>query len=112
MTEQCIAFEKEYGHLVKNVSSIVDSKNEILAADVLYLPGGHACYADYHDEMLADIINKFYADGKVIAADCHGPVALCNYALKKPGKQFYLYYFVLLNLPKYTIRWLISSSWS
>lgn len=51
--------------------------------DCVYLAGGHATYTDFPDskELIA-IVEGFYAAGKVVAADCHGPVGLVN--CKKP----------------------------
>ncbi|CAD7932316.1 unnamed protein product [Amoebophrya sp. A25] len=47
------------------------------AFDAIYIPGGHGCCADMSDDAaLKTFIEKMYADGKPVAACCHGPVAL------------------------------------
>ncbi len=77
----------EYAVLACNTKSVAAAKEEILAKDAVYLPGGHACYADFHDEDLAQVVAAFYAAGKPIGIDCHGPTVLCNDALKKPNGE-------------------------
>lgn len=54
------------------------SSIEVASADALYIPGGHACYGDMLDDAVTAVINQFVAAGKVVAADCHGPVAFCS----------------------------------
>jgi putative intracellular protease/amidase len=83
-TADCKKFaESADADLAKNSKAIADIKDEILAADALYIPGGHACYTDHWDATFCEIIAKFYADNKPIAVDCHGPACLCNPELKK-----------------------------
>lgn len=51
--------------------------------DAVYLTGGHGCAADFVDNAkLTSIIERMYAAGKVVAADCHGPIGLVG--AKKP----------------------------
>jgi len=52
----------------------------------LYLAGGHGTCVDFpNNKVLIAMIEKMYAEGKVVAADCHGPVALLN--CKKPNGE-------------------------
>ncbi|MGI8840904.1 MAG: type 1 glutamine amidotransferase domain-containing protein [Caulobacteraceae bacterium] len=45
--------------------------------DALYIPGGHGPMVDLsHDADLAALIEAFARAGKIVAAVCHGPVAL------------------------------------
>ncbi len=47
--------------------------------DCLYLSGGHGTCNDFHDNaVLKSAIEKFYAAGKTVCADCHGPIALAQ----------------------------------
>lgn len=45
--------------------------------NALFLPGGHGTMWDYpKSHELAELINRFLAQGKPVAAVCHGPAAL------------------------------------
>jgi putative intracellular protease/amidase len=47
--------------------------------DVLYIPGGHGCCADFVDN--ADVksaIENTHSAGKMVAVVCHGPIALAE----------------------------------
>lgn len=45
--------------------------------DAIVLPGGHGTMFDYpQNEALARLVSRFEADGKVVAAVCHGPAGL------------------------------------
>ena len=48
--------------------------------DVIYLAGGHGTCVDFVDnETLKELIESMYADeSKIVAADCHGPIALAE----------------------------------
>ena len=53
--------------------------------DCIYLTGGHGCCVDFVGEAAAGLkalIEGAYAAGKLIAADCHGPMGLIE--PKKP----------------------------
>jgi len=45
----------------------------------MYTAGGHGCCADFGDNpTLKALIEKFYAAGKPVASDCHGPMCLAQ----------------------------------
>jgi putative intracellular protease/amidase len=47
--------------------------------DAIYLAGGHGTCTDFVDnKVLKSCIEKMMAAGKVVAADCHGPIALAQ----------------------------------
>jgi putative intracellular protease/amidase len=49
--------------------------------DALYMAGGHGTCVDFvENPTLKNMIETMYAAGKVVAADCHGPICLaeCN----------------------------------
>ena len=46
-------------------------------ADAIYLTGGHGTCADFvGNPVLKAVIESMFAAGKVVAADCHGPIGL------------------------------------
>lgn len=56
--------------------------------DAVFIPGGHGPMVDLaHDELLHALIARHDADGKLIAAVCHGPAALV-YAKRADGAPF------------------------
>lgn len=60
-------------------NSMAINQVNALRYDGLYLPGGHGTMWDLpNSQPLAEIISDLYADGKVIAAICHGPAGLVN----------------------------------
>lgn len=49
------------------------------SVDVMYMAGGHGTCVDFvENEQLHAAIAQMYNAGKIVAADCHGPVALCH----------------------------------
>lgn len=55
------------------------------AFDAVFLPGGHGTMVDYpRSKALADLVARRLADGRLIAAVCHGPAALVA-AVKPDG---------------------------
>ena len=60
-------------HSVKVEASMADQ------FDCVYLAGGHGCCVDFVGEQgkeLKALIEAAYAAGKIVAADCHGPMGL------------------------------------
>ena len=60
-------------HSVKVQASMADQ------FDCVYLAGGHGCCVDFVGEQgkeLKALIEAAYAAGKIVAADCHGPMGL------------------------------------
>jgi putative intracellular protease/amidase len=50
---------------------------DVSGYDAIYLAGGHGTCTDFVDNpALKAAIEKTYGAGKVVAADCHGPIAL------------------------------------
>jgi putative intracellular protease/amidase len=59
------------------------SEIDMDSVDALYVTGGHGACADLVDDpALRSAIEKLYANDKIVAADCHGPVCLAG--CKKP----------------------------
>ncbi|KAJ1450531.1 class I glutamine amidotransferase-like protein [Pelagophyceae sp. CCMP2097] len=50
--------------------------------DCVYLCGGHGACVDFRGDPIKSLVEKAYAAGKVVAADCHGPIGLVD--CKKP----------------------------
>jgi putative intracellular protease/amidase len=52
---------------------------DISEYDAVFLPGGHGTMWDLPENLeLAALLGKAWADGKVVAAVCHGPAGLVN----------------------------------
>jgi putative intracellular protease/amidase len=65
----------ELGHSIK-LSTL-----DLSSVHAIYLAGGHGTCVDFHDNKdVKKAIETIYAAGNVVAADCHGPIALaqCN----------------------------------
>lgn len=75
--------EEALGKLQKSQPlSAIDFKT----VDAIYMAGGHGACVDFiGNKELKDIIEKVYADGKVVAAVCHGVSALPD-CVDKDGK--------------------------
>jgi putative intracellular protease/amidase len=58
---------------------------DLVAVDALYMTGGHGTCVDFIDNpVLKAAIESFYISGKVVAADCHGPICLAD-CVKEDG---------------------------
>ena len=56
--------------------------------DVIFIPGGHGPMVDLaHDAVLHELLARHDADGKLVAAVCHGPAALVH-AHRADGAPF------------------------
>ncbi|RQP26011.1 type 1 glutamine amidotransferase domain-containing protein [Piscinibacter terrae] len=57
--------------------------------EAIFIPGGHGPMVDLaHDQVLHDLVSRHDAEGKLIAAVCHGPAALV-YAQRANGAPFF-----------------------
>jgi putative intracellular protease/amidase len=67
---------------IDKLSHSVALKNvDLEGIDALYMAGGHGTAVDFfQNPILINMIESTYAAGKVVAADCHGPICLadCN----------------------------------
>lgn len=62
--------------LIETTPSVKDVTGDY---DAIYLPGGHGvCFDVATDKDTIALVEKFWADGKVVAAVCHGPCGLVN----------------------------------
>lgn len=58
---------------------LADVEPTVTEYDAIYLAGGHGTCADFVDNAaLKSCIEKMYNAGKIVAADCHGPIALAQ----------------------------------
>ena len=67
--------------IVKNTKALANV--DILSYDGIYLAGGHGTCTDFYgNQDLYSAVDKVFAAGKVVGADCHGPIGLIG--CKKP----------------------------
>ena len=72
--------DPEFRHVLGNTKK--PSEINPTDYDVVHFAGGHGTVWDfYEDEKLHEIARKIYEHGGIVAAVCHGPVALCNLKL-------------------------------
>ena len=63
----------------KSIAELLQSPDALSKYDAVFLPGGHGIVFDGPpSDDLKRLLEKFLADGKVIAAVCHGPAGLVN----------------------------------
>ena len=68
----------------KKLEDIISAWNQgkadgLMSYDAIYLAGGHGCCTDFADNKTLKIaIEGMYKAGKIVAADCHGPIALAQ----------------------------------
>lgn len=65
---------RDFMDLLKQTPSVAD----VVAApyDALYLAGGHGAMFDFTSGPVPDLVARFYDDGKIVSAVCHGPCGL------------------------------------
>lgn len=82
-TSDCKKFmeDADAQSLAKNSKAIADI--DVLSYSGIYMAGGHGTCTDFYgNQALYDVVDKAFANGKVVAADCHGPIGLLG--CKKP----------------------------
>lgn len=87
-TEDAKKFDADEAAQAKFKASkkLEDVAPDVTSYAALYLAGGHGTIVDFpNNKVLIDCIEKMWAAGKVIGADCHGPMALIN--CKKPDGE-------------------------
>jgi putative intracellular protease/amidase len=68
--------DKKLMALLEATPSVKDVTGEY---DAIYLPGGHGvCFDLPTDKDSIALVEKFWAEGKVVSAVCHGPCGLVN----------------------------------
>mmetsp|Transcript_31 Transcript_31/g.46 ORF Transcript_31/g.46 Transcript_31/m.46 type:complete len:230 (+) Transcript_31:75-764(+) len=78
LTEDARAFHEDADvqEMLKQTPAI--STLDPADCDLLFCVGGHGTCSDFDHVSVADFITQVYANGKVVAAVCHGPTALVN----------------------------------
>mmetsp|Transcript_78698 Transcript_78698/g.218616 ORF Transcript_78698/g.218616 Transcript_78698/m.218616 type:complete len:495 (-) Transcript_78698:118-1602(-) len=51
---------------------------DVLSYDIIFFAGGHGTCVDYPTDAVGDVVSKACSAGKIVAAVCHGPMALVN----------------------------------
>lgn len=78
-TPVCQAFMQEEETAQRLTKSQPLSAIDFKTVDAIYLTGGHGTCVDFiQNETLKNAIETVYAAGKVVAADCHGVIALTD----------------------------------
>jgi putative intracellular protease/amidase len=77
-TAECKKFMDDAGcaKLLNDSVPLASLKHDDFAA--VYFAGGHGTYGDFMGASVKSTVEAFWEAGKVVAADCHGPVALCG----------------------------------
>ncbi|KAF9132268.1 hypothetical protein BGX30_012724 [Mortierella sp. GBA39] len=74
---------KDYQHKVDNTHKVSEFIGRESEFEAIVYPGGHGPMFDLeHDEAALKITAAAYEAGKVVAAVCHGPIALTDVVLK------------------------------
>ncbi|KAF9539727.1 hypothetical protein EC957_005101 [Mortierella hygrophila] len=75
--------DKEYQQKVDNTYKVSDFIGREHEFEAIVYPGGHGPMFDLeHDEAALKVTAAAYEAGKVVAAVCHGPIALTDVVLK------------------------------
>lgn len=78
-TPDCVKFAADEEAMAALKNSVKLSEEHANSLDGIYLAGGHGTCVDFVDNaLLTKTIETQYAAGKPVAADCHGPIALCG----------------------------------
>lgn len=84
--ESVTRFHKDAKAMKKLKSTLKVDDVKLDEYDGIYLPGGHGTMWDFpRNAALIHAIEQFWADGKIVAAVCHGPAAFLN-ACDEKGK--------------------------
>lgn len=68
--------EEAQGKLQKSVA-LADI--DFSSVDAIYMAGGHGTCSDFVADLnLKKAVEQLYASGKIVAADCHGPIGLAQ----------------------------------
>lgn len=60
-------------------NSVALADVDFSTVDAIYLTGGHGTCTDFvSDPILKKAVEQLYAAGKIVAADCHGPIGLAQ----------------------------------
>jgi putative intracellular protease/amidase len=74
---------KDYQHKVDNTHKVSEFIGRESEFEAIVYPGGHGPMFDLeHDEAALKVTAAAYEAGKVVAAVCHGPIALTDVVLK------------------------------
>ncbi|KAH7290684.1 hypothetical protein KP509_30G059300 [Ceratopteris richardii] len=81
------SFLKDHHGLKSKVESSLSIDEASEDYDAVFLPGGHGVCYDFPDNpALITLLEKFWAEGKVVASVCHGPVGFVN--IKAPDGEY------------------------
>jgi len=61
---------------LKATKSLADT--DYMSYDIVFFAGGHGTCVDFPTDAIGDVVSAALAGGKVVAAVCHGPMALVN----------------------------------
>lgn len=79
LTERCTRFQNDptARSALENSIPVKDLVDRVSEFDIVFLPGGHGTCTDFEeDENITRVIEAAAREDKVIAAVCHGPIAL------------------------------------
>jgi len=68
--------EKEDNVIFKNSPKLADL--DVTSYDIVFFSGGHGTCVDFPTDVVGAAVSKALSAGKVVAAVCHGPMALVN----------------------------------
>merc|ERR1719263_652096 len=75
--------EKEENVIFKNTTKLADL--DVTCFDIVFFSGGHGTCEDFPKDEVGAAVSKAWEAGKIVAAVCHGPMALVN-AKTKDGE--------------------------